>query len=158
MNSSAPRKAQGRSVQTCMRYLPSFSIVIQGVKTDNRGDFGFGDVHDPGDILHGSFGEIAFFALRQVQQRHDRRAFMLGRIFRKNLFYFLRIFFGQGSSVNISEHNINRSKDGNQVSHQMSLDDLGQHGQIIEGRCAPVDAVRLGSAIPFEQNTQFAAR
>ena len=138
--------------------LAVFFIVIQRVKADNARDIRLGDVNDLGNILHRGFGEIAFFTLRQVQQRHDRRAFVLRRIFRKNSVLLRSDIFLPGSSVNISEHNVNGSKDGNQVGHQMSLDDLGQHGQIVEGRRAPVDAVRLGSAIAFEENTQFAAR
>ncbi len=54
------------------------------------------------DVFQRGLGDIAFLALRQVQQRHDRRAFLLRRIFRKDLFYFLGIFFSKHKTSHLA--------------------------------------------------------
>ena len=46
----------------------------------------------------------------------------------------------------------------NQISDEMSLGDLVNHRQIIKRGCPHVNAVRFGSAIAFQENTQLTAR
>ncbi len=47
------------------------------------------------------FGDVAVLALGQVQQRHHRRTLLLGRVFGKNFFHFIRIFFGKHRSSHV---------------------------------------------------------
>ena len=76
----------------------SLLVMVERVKTDDLGHIGGGDIQHLGDIFHRSFGDITVLALRQVKQRHDRRAFLLRRILCQDLLYFLRIFFSKHKS------------------------------------------------------------
>src|SRR5688572_26766407 len=67
-------------------------IMIQRIKTNQRSNIRLCDAYNLRHILHRGFCEIAFFALCQIEQWHHRRAFMLWRVFGKDLFYFIRIF------------------------------------------------------------------
>src|SRR6266513_335097 len=60
--------------------------------------------------------------------------------------------------INLAEDGIHRAHDRDDIRHLVARDDVRQHGEVREGRAAPLHPVGLGAAVADDVAADLAAR